>query len=139
MGLKNKSGVFFDEKEVYKWLENSIGKKRIRKIYDEALIKAGEKVKDAIQANLKYFRDTGAEYGEIKLSNPMWENGLRSVRIYWEGPKNRYSIIHLNEKGFHTASGKFIKPRGYAAIEKALRSAEKLFYKTIQEEIERYI
>ncbi|WP_248559197.1 hypothetical protein [Mammaliicoccus sciuri] len=141
MGIKagNKSGVFFDEKAIMSYLEQTLGKRRMLKIYDEALSKAGEEVYNAVKANLRYFRDTGAEYGEIKLTKPMWENGIRSVRIYWEGPKNRYSIVHLNEKGFHTASGKFIKPRGYGAIEKALRSARQTFYKTIQTEVEKYI
>ena len=40
----------------------------MNKIIDKALIKAGNIVLDAIKSNIRYFRDTGAEYEEAKLS-----------------------------------------------------------------------
>ncbi|MCD9065986.1 hypothetical protein LQ944_02475 [Staphylococcus pasteuri] len=129
--------IKFDEKAVMKELEKKFNKTRMRKIYDEALIAAGKVILEAVKANIRYFRDTGAEYGEVKLSKPMWENGARSIRLYWEGEKHRYAIVHLNEKGFHNKSGKFIKPKGMGAIDKAIRSARNTFYKVIQEEVEK--
>ena len=54
-------------------------------------------------------------------------------------PHHRYSIVHLNEKGFHARNGKFIRPKGFGAIDKALRTAEKEFYKTVQEEVEKLL
>ena len=50
-------------------------------------MKPGKVVLEAVKANIRYFRDTGAEYGEAKLSDPKWERGQRTVRIYWEGEK----------------------------------------------------
>lgn len=42
-------------------------------------------------------------------------------------------------KGFHARNGKFIRPKGFGAIDKALRTAEKEFYKTVQEEVEKLL
>lgn len=129
--------IKFDEKAVMKELEKKFSRTRRRKIYDAALVAAGQVVLEAVKANIKYFRDTGAEYGEIKLSKPRWENGGRAIRVYWEGEKQRYSIIHLNEKGFHARNGKFIRPKGMGAIDKAIRSAKQTFYKVLQAEVEK--
>ncbi|MGN5882745.1 hypothetical protein [Staphylococcus simulans] len=129
--------IKFNEQEAMKMLENKFNKTRMRKIYDKALVEAGMVMLDAVKANIKYFRDTGAEYGEAKLSKPFWDKGNRSIRIYWEGEKQRYTIVHLNEKGFHDRNGKFIKPKGMGAIDKAQRSAKDRFYKVLAEEIEK--
>ncbi|WP_412519759.1 hypothetical protein [Staphylococcus simulans] len=129
--------IKFNEQEAMKMLENKFNKTRMRKIYDKALVEAGEVMRKAVQANIKYFRDTGAEYGEVKLSKPFWDKGNRSIQVYWEGEKQRYTIVHLNEKGFHDRNGKFIKPKGFGAIDKAIRSARDRFYKVLAEEIEK--
>ncbi|WP_281197379.1 hypothetical protein [Staphylococcus felis] len=129
----------YKQVDISKEIEKRIGKRRLLKITDQALVEAGKVVYDVVKANLRYFRDTGAEYGEIKLSNPMWEKGNRSIRIYWEGEKQRYSIIHLNEKGFYARDGKFIRPKGLGAIDKALRASRERFFKVFNEEISKLI
>lgn len=120
-------------------LEKRFSKKNRTKIFDKALTEAGEVIHSAVKSNIRYFRDTGAEYGEVKLSKPFWEQGTRTVAVYWEGPQHRYAIVHLNEKGFHARNGKFIKPRGMGAIDKAMRSAKRTYYKTFRQEVEKLL
>lgn len=140
MASKNFSGIRAEGlDELQKELDRRFSRKRITQIIDDALLEAGQIVLDAIKANIRYFRDTGAEYAEAKISKPYWYKGVRSVRIYWEGPHHRYSIVHLNEKGFYAKNGKFVRPKGFGAIEKALRSAEVAFYKKVQEEVEKLL
>lgn len=140
MASKNFSGIRAEGlNQLQKDMEKRFSRQRMNKIIDKALIKAGNIVLDAIKSNIRYFRDTGAEYEEAKLSAPYWDKGVRSVRVYWEGPHHRYSIVHLNEKGFHARNGKFIRPKGFGAIDKALRTAEKEFYKTVQKEVEKLL
>ncbi|RIL71524.1 hypothetical protein BUY49_06285 [Staphylococcus devriesei] len=140
MASKNFSGIRAEGMdELLKEMDRRFNSKRITKIIDEALIEAGQLVLEAVKANIRYFRDTGAEYGEAKLSKPYWDKGVRSIRLYWEGPHHRYSVVHLNEKGFYAKNGEFIKPKGFGAIEKALRSAEVVFYKKVQEEVEKLL
>ncbi|QDX01668.1 hypothetical protein DWB90_08875 [Staphylococcus chromogenes] len=120
-------------------LEKRFSKRKMKDIYDKALIAAGNEVLKAVKANIRYFRDTGAEYGEAKLSRPEWEKGMRSVRVYWEGPQHRYSVVHLNEKGFHARNGKFIRPKGMGAIDKAVRSSRQTFYKVVEREVSKLL
>ena len=127
------------QKQLFKELDKKFGKRERRRIFDIALVAAGEELLKAVKDNIRYFRDTGAEHGEAKLSEPYWEGTYRSIRIYWEGPDHRYSIVHLNEKGFHARNGKFIRPKGLGAIDKAIRSSKKTFYKTYQEEVEKLL
>ena len=95
MASNNFSGIRADGlKQLQKDLENRFSRQRMNKIIDKALIKAGNIVLDAIKSNIRYFRDTGAEYGEAKLSAPYWDKGVRSVRVYWEGP-HPVSYTHL--------------------------------------------
>ncbi|PCF72847.1 hypothetical protein [Staphylococcus delphini] len=129
----------YKQADVNEELEKRIGKRRLLKITDQALVEAGEVVYETVKANLRYFRDSGAENGEIKLSKPMWEKGNRSIRIYWEGEKQRYSIVHLNEKGFYGRDGKFIRPKGLGAIDKALRASRDRFFKVFSEEVSKLI
>lgn len=140
MSLKiQRTGVFFDEKAVMAELDKRFSKRKMIQIYDKALIAAGNEVLKAVKANIRYFRDTGAEYGEAKLSKPEWEKGLRSVRVYWEGPQHRYSVVHLNEKGFYARNGKFIRPKGIGAIDKAIRSSRQTFYKVVEQEVSKLL
>lgn len=140
MVSKNFSGIRAEGlDELQKELDRRFSRKRITQIIDDALLEAGQIVLNAVEANIRYFKDTGAEYAEAKISKPYWDKGVRSVRIYWEGPHHRYSIVHLNEKGFYAKNGKFVRPKGFGAIEKALRSAEVAFYKKVQEEVEKLL
>lgn len=137
---KSFTGVKIEgQKELFNQLDKKFSKRERRRIFDIALVAAGEEVLKAVSDNIRYFRDTGAEYGEVKLSDPYWEGAYRSIRVYWEGPKHRYSIVHLNEKGFHARNGKFIRPKGLGAIDKAIRSSKKTFYRTYQEEVEKLL
>ncbi|MCE4965302.1 hypothetical protein BUX97_02475 [Staphylococcus chromogenes] len=120
-------------------LDKRFSKRKMIQIYDKALIAAGNEVLKAVKANIRYFRDTGAEYGEAKLSKPEWEKGLRSVRVYWEGPQHRYSVVHLNEKGFYARNGKFIRPKGMGAIDNAIRSSRQTFYKVVEQEVSKLL
>lgn len=131
--------IDYEAVDISKEVEKRLGKRKLQRITDYALEQAGEVVLDAIKANLKHFRDTGSEYGEAKLSKPMWEGGHRSVRIYWEGEKHRYSVVHLNEKGFYARNGKFVRPKGMGAIDKALRASRDKYFKVFNEELEKLI
>ncbi|EGQ4170116.1 hypothetical protein FOL42_11225 [Staphylococcus pseudintermedius] len=131
--------LIYDTKKLERELEKRLSKRALMRITDRALTEAGEVVLEAIRTNLKYFRDTGAEYGEVKFSKPTWENGKRTIRVYWEGEKHRYSIVHLNEKGFYAKDGKFIRPKGMGAIDKALRASRDKFFKVYAEEVSKLL
>src|SRR5699024_11937910 len=79
-------------------------------------------------------RDTGESINEMQRGVPETISCKRRVMIYWEGPKNRKNIIHLNEHGY-TRDGKKYTPKGYAVIAKTLEAGELKYRSIIRREM----
>jgi len=116
-------------------IERRIGPAAMSKIIDRALREGARTIKSEIVSQFQSFRDTGASINEIVISKPMTLNGARTVVIHWRGPKNRYSIIHLNEHG----TIKNPNPRGKGAIERALRAGRQKYFDTIAAQVRRAV
>lgn len=101
-------------------LEKKLGKARMQAITDQALKEGAKVFVQELEKELESFKDTGASIEEITISPPMTIGGVRTIKIYWRGPKGRYRIIHLNEWG----TVKNPNPRGKGAIARAMRNAE---------------
>lgn len=108
-------------------LDRKLGKSAMQRISDKALMDAAKVFVKELKSQFQTFKDTGASINEITISNPMWVNGVRTVKVYWKGPKNRYRIIHLNEWG----TVKNPNPRGKGAIARAMKNAEKAYREAI--------
>ena len=121
--------------QLIKELEQRLGKQAMQRISDEALKKGAEVFVKELKSQFESFKDTGASIDEITISEPMWEAGVRTVKVHWKGPKDRYRIIHLNE--FGTVQNP--NPRGKGAIARALRNAERKYRQVVKEAIERGI
>ncbi len=83
--------------KLMKQLEDRFGQQRMRQISDRALIAGAKVYVSELKSQLATFQDTGATVDEVTISEPMTISGVRTVKVYWKGPKNRYRIIHLNE------------------------------------------
>ncbi|ASN69869.1 hypothetical protein 9F6_50 [uncultured Caudovirales phage] len=92
-----------------------------------------------IKSNMKTFKDTGESVAETTLSKPMTISGVRTVKIHWRGPKQRYRIIHLNEYGHFDRSGKWVNTAGKGVIERAMREGRETYFQTVKEEIKRRV
>lgn len=121
--------------ELERALEEKFGKRHMRRIVDNALIKGAQVFKKEIVKQFETFKDTGQSIREIHISKPMTVGGVREVKIYWRGPKDRYRIIHLNEFG----TIKNPNPDGKGAIQRAMRSARNTYIKEVRSQIERLI
>lgn len=119
--------------EVNAELEKRFGVTNMARIVDKALLAGAQVIKRELETNFESFKDTGASKDEITISEPMTLNKIRTVIIYWSGPKKRYTIIHLNEFG----TIKNPSPRGKGAIERALRAGQTEYLRVIKEEIGR--
>jgi hypothetical protein len=123
------------QKQLMADLERRLGP-TVMKHKVDAAITAGAKVfVKELKQQFKTFRDTGASIEEITISEPFWMDGVRTVRVHWKGPKNRYRIIHLNEWG----TVKNPNPRGKGAIARALKSSEKAYRDAIRRSLGRSI
>ncbi|MDW4471199.1 hypothetical protein QI044_12455 [Staphylococcus saprophyticus] len=127
------------DKEIIAYLEKKYGKSATKHITDFALTKGGQKVAQIIKNNMKSFKDTGESVEETTVSKPMTINGVRTVKIHWRGPKQRYRIIHLNEYGHFDRAGKWVNTAGKGVIENAMREGRETYFRTVKEEIRRRV
>lgn len=127
------------DKEIIAYLETKYGKSAMKRITDFALTKAGNKFVSIIKGNMKSFEDTGESVEETTLSKPMTIKGVRTVKIHWRGPKQRYRIIHLNEYGHYDRSGKWINTAGKGVIENAMREGRETYFRTVKEEMRKRV
>lgn len=114
-------------------LEKRYGQKNMQRISDKALIDGAKVFVRELENQFRSFKDTGASIEEITISDPMTIGGVRTVKVHWRGPKDRYRIIHLNEWG----TVKNPNPKGKGAIARALRNAEDAYRNAIKEALRR--
>ena len=127
------------DKEIIAYLEKKYGRSATKRITDFALTKGGQKVVQIIKNNMKSFKDTGESVEETTVSKPMTINGVRTVKIHWRGPKQRYRIIHLNEYGHFDRAGKCVNTAGKGVIENAMREGRETYFRTVKEEMRRRV
>ncbi|CDQ17945.1 hypothetical protein [Halobacillus karajensis] len=114
-------------------LENKFGKEALQRVSDKGLEDGAEVFVKELKAEFERFKDTGASIEEITVSKPMWIAGVRTVKVHWKGPHDRYRIIHLNEFG----TVKNPNPAGKGAIARAMRNAESAYRNAILEAVKR--
>ncbi|WP_026581024.1 HK97-gp10 family putative phage morphogenesis protein [Bacillus sp. J33] len=116
-------------------LERRLGRERMQAVSDEALKAGAEAFVRELKSQFESFKDTGASIDEITVSEPMSVAGVRSIKVHWRGPKDRYRIIHLNEWG----TVKNPNPKGKGAIARALRNSENAYKRAVEEAVRRGI
>ncbi|MCM3169017.1 hypothetical protein [Peribacillus frigoritolerans] len=119
------------EKAVMAELEKRLGKVKAQLLSDKALKQGAQVFIKELKSQFQSFKDTGASINEMTISEPMWVSGVRTIKIHWRGPKDRYRIIHLNE--FGTVQNP--SPRGKGAIARAMRNAESAYRNAIKKAI----
>ncbi|HGF7174123.1 hypothetical protein [Enterococcus hirae] len=122
--------------ETIKALEKKLGEKKIKTLTKKAINVAAEKVEMKLQNDMIVFKDKGYTIDEVVRKNATYRNSNAEAEIGWNGPHQRYRLIHLNEWGY-TRKGKQIKPRGFGAITKSLKKSEPLYFDTISEEVKK--
>jgi hypothetical protein len=114
--------------QLLKELDRRLGQASIQEITDKALIEGAEVFVKELKQEFELFKDTGGSIEEITVFPPGTEDGVRTIRIRWRGPKGRYRIIHLNE--FGTINNP--NPAGKGAIARAMRNAERPYRQVIK-------
>ncbi|EHD5081632.1 hypothetical protein JQ537_000273 [Listeria monocytogenes] len=120
--------------ELERQLVNLFGRENLPQLVDPALIAGAALVAKTLKSEFVQFKDTGASIDEINIEKPSYDNGVRSIKIDWKGPKDRYKIIHLNEYGY-TRNSKKITPSGTGSIARSLRISERAYRAIVQKKI----
>lgn len=122
--------------ETLKALEEKFGEKKMQSVTRNAINAGTEKVGKKLQSDMAVFKDKGYTVDEIVWKKATIKNFQAQAEIGWNGPHNRYRIIHLNEWGY-TRKGRQITPRGFGVIAKSLKNSQSLYTSTIAEEVRR--
>lgn len=121
------------EKAVMEAITRKYGGVQMQQVIDKALIAGAEVFVKELRKEFEKFKDTGASLDEITVGKPETVGGERRITIYWKGPKNRKSIIHLNE--FGTINNP--NPAGKGAVARAMKNSEKAYRAVVKEEMRR--
>ena len=122
--------------ETLRAMENRLGDKKVRSIARKAINSGAEKVEKRLQSDMLVFKDTGYTIDEVVRKNATYRNYKAEAEIGWNGPHQRYRLIHLNEWGY-TRNGRQIKPRGFGVITKSLKNSEPVYFETAASEVKR--
>lgn len=129
------------EKEVMKQLEKRLGKRKMLKITDAALIAGGQKVASIIENDMYRARGkgTGKSARATSVSKPETIAGTRTIKIHWNDGSGRFRIIHLNEYGHFDKAGNWVNPTSKGVIENAMRQGREVYFATVKSELARRV
>lgn len=122
--------------ETIQALEKKLGTNKTKTVTRKAINAGAEKVEKNLQSDMLVFKDTGYTIDEVVRKNATYRNYKAEAEIGWNGPHERYRIIHLNEWGY-SRDGKQITPRGFGVITKSLKKSEPVYFETVASEVKR--
>ncbi|AOH53349.1 hypothetical protein ABE28_003215 [Peribacillus muralis] len=124
--------------DIYKNLQNQLSEQALSRVTNKALIAGAKEVSKAVSDEFDDFKDTGASQDEIVIGKVTSSNGYKSVLVGWNGPKERYRLVHLNEFGYNR-NGIKIKPKGYGSIQRAISNSEGAFLHAVTKEMKKQL
>lgn len=111
---------------------------KAKKIIKEALNAGGDVVVEHLKESFQSFKDTGYSQDEIMRSDAKSKNDIETLHVGWNGPHNRWRLIHLNEFGY-TKMGKQYTPKGFGAIDKTIQEAAGDYEREIEGRLRRLL
>lgn len=123
--------------EVIKALDDQFSERRSTRIQNQAINEATESFREGLEKAVSVYSDgsgssTGATASETTSSRASKKaSGVRTSRVGWNGPKQRYKLIHLNEFGY-VRWGKKYNPRGSGVIRAYIDKAQNVYIKDIR-------
>lgn len=119
-------------------LENAIAAAysgaKARKIRKDAINAGGDAVMGQLKKNFEAFKMSGYSEQEIMRTDARTKSDIEGLQIGWNGPHDRWRLIHLNEFGY-TRGGKQYTPRGFGVIQKTIEQTKKEYFDTVAGEM----
>jgi hypothetical protein len=123
-------------------IQRELGKKlgisKMNKITTAAIKKGGEHMQKEMKVAFNEWADTGASRDEIVISNPRYSQGVKRIKLGWQGSKGRWRLIHLNEFGY-TKMGRKMTPAGIGTLRRVVKEQEQAYQKIVAEELRRHL
>ena len=132
--------VKVDIQDVLKSMEKEINNPKTNKIQNDALNKGSQVISSKLTSGFNKFvgtkYSTGATRDEITVQRARKTKDGRMASIGWNGPKERYRLIHLNEWGY-TRKGKKYRPRMSGTVTNTLKASENDYLNTVYKELKK--
>lgn len=117
--------------EILANLEKKLGKAKTNRVVNKALRTTADEIVLITKEAVAFYRDTGATYDEVVRGNVKGaSSGIKSIDVGWRGDMDRWRLVHLNEFGY-TRFGKYVRPQGMGAIQKAADKAKTSAWKNM--------
>lgn len=123
-------------KELEKQINNELTSRKASTAINKAVNKGGDTVVEELKREFDKFSNTGASRDEIVRSDARNSNNVRGLKVGWEGPKDRWRLIHLNEFGYSKA-GKQFRPKGMGTIVRTTENSKGKYFNTVFEEMKK--
>lgn len=117
-----------------KAIANAYSGAQAKQIRKQALNAGGDVVARQMKKNFEAFQGAGYSKEEIMRTDARTKNDVEELKIGWNGPHERWRIIHLNEFGY-TRNGKQYTPRGFGVIKKTIDETKKEYFDTVANEM----
>lgn len=127
------------DKEILAYIEKKYGTAGRKKMESAAITKGGNVLKNNMKDAFYPYRDTGYTVTDMNLYGPNKKTGSNRAKLNWQGPHQRYKLMHLNEYGHFMRNGKFLSPRQTGLIENTTRASRDSYRKAIKEELEKRV
>ncbi|MCZ0717832.1 HK97 gp10 family phage protein [Aerococcus kribbianus] len=121
--------------KVLKNMEKELGERKISRVQNKAIREAGEPFKEGLKKAVNVYADYGYTRDEVVISDPRKQaDGKRKAKVGWNGPHQRYRLVHLNEFGY-TRWNRRYSPPGKGVIRNYIDGAESIFLSDVKDSI----
>lgn len=124
--------------EIEKALEAKFGQKKANALMKKAIGSSSNIVSDNLKNDIKAVNDkgysTGATAEEVTVGKTKIQNYRAVAKIGWNGPEDRYRLIHLEEFGY-TRNGKQYRPPQFGMIQNSISKSSKEYEKSVKQEL----
>lgn len=128
-------------KEIEKAINEKVSGTKAKRIKRQAVnAGAGAMVKRVERA----YRKTEGEHrkgftaDEVMHSDARTKNDIVEAKVGWNGPHDRWRLIHLEEWGY-VRSGKQYKPPSYGVLEKVLEESDTAYANAVGRELVKFL
>lgn len=120
--------------ELKKAIAEAYSGTKAKQIRKQAINAGGDRVVEQLKKNFDTFKAAGYSKDEIMRTDARTKGDVEGLKIGWNGPHDRWRLIHLNEFGY-TRKGKQYTPKGFGAIQKTIEQTKEDYLKTVYDEM----